>query len=92
MHIVRMDWAVCRRFLRDPVDEVGVKVAGRQLARAAGRDADQVFDAPLVCDEERFEDGRDEDRAPLMRLEDRLIERASGLSIADRSALPAPVA
>ena len=66
------------RFLGEPLREIGMDLALRQLARAAGGDPAQVRHAGRIHLDECVEHRRDEDRAPLVRLEGLTEDRRVG--------------
>jgi len=69
MHMVSTDWAK-REPRGDAINQVRVQVALRQGTGPTGGDADQIADAVLVRGGERIEHGGDEDRSPLVGLDD----------------------
>ena len=75
MHICSTVCALRDGFLGEPVGEIGMDVAVRQLAGPWVAMRNEIGGARSIEQQERAEHGRDQDRAAVMRLDD-LLQRA----------------
>src|SRR4029453_3042374 len=57
----------------DAIHERGMEIPVGKAPRPAGGDAEQVLGAALVSEEEGLEDGRHQERPPIMGLEKTLV-------------------